>query len=71
MNILVKCTLFVTIDVPDGDMDAIKFQIEENGCPGTGLVGNAIESACRAGFNADTCWACNLNGTNEIVEKEN
>ncbi len=64
MNVRVKCTLFVDIELSDG-CDA-EFAIEENSCPGTGPVGAAINAAIKHGEANGVCWACNLHGKNEI-----
>jgi len=61
----VKCTVFVDVEYPE---DIAKFMIEENGCPGTSAVGAAIDRAIEHGRKNGVCWACNLGGTNEIVE---
>ncbi len=67
-TILVKCTLIVPVSVPDdADYDAT-FDIEENHCPGTGLVGTAIDKVRKVCNQAGTCWACVFKGKNQIVE---
>lgn len=64
MKVRVKCTVFVEVELPDGT-DA-EFAIEENSCPGTGPAGAAIDAAMEHGRKAGVCWACNLQGKNEI-----
>lgn len=68
MKVRVRCSFVVEIDLPD-DMtqDEIRFAIEENGCPGTGVVGAAVDSAMEHGDEARVCWACNLQGKNEVL----
>ncbi len=46
------------------------FIIEENGCPGCGSVGRAIEDAIEnTQEDGDPCWACAFfNGKNKIIE---
>jgi len=68
---LVKCTLFVEVEVPDADEHGCggpEFSIEENSCPGTGAVGAALRKAMDEADEGSHCWACNLRGKNEIVE---
>jgi hypothetical protein len=65
MKVKVKCTLIVEVEMPE-PWDA-HFQIEENGCPGTGLVGAAIDDAIQEGEINSTCWACGLLGENKIL----
>lgn len=69
MKVRVKCTFFVDVDI-DGDTDLIKFMIEENSCPGTGAVGVALDRAIEYANANGVCWACNLNGENEIIREE-
>lgn len=71
--IYVKCSFIVPVEVPEDEEDGYDaiFDIEENHCPGTGLVGTAFDKAetearAREGF----CWACALKGKNEIVDKD-
>ena len=64
----VLCTFEVEVELPD-DCDAV-FQIEENGCPGTGVVGNALYACmdeCEPEGGGAICWACKLNGKNTII----
>ena len=70
MKILVKCTLIVSVEVPDDPEYDVHFDIEENHCPGTGLVGSAIDEVLRQAEIESVCWACNLQGTNEIVKEK-
>ncbi len=45
------------------------FIIEENGCPGCGSVGLAIEEAIERGEENQVCWSCSfLKGKNKIIE---
>ncbi len=65
-KVKVQCTLVVEVEVPD-DADP-HFIFEDNGCPGTGVVGAAIDAAILAGDTNSLCWACNLHGENKILE---
>lgn len=65
--IKVKCTFTIPIEVPDDPEYDEMFDIEENHCPGTGLVGSAIDAHIKKHDEQNTCWACALGGTNEIV----
>jgi hypothetical protein len=69
-RIKVRCTLEVEVEVPANDDDFVRFQIEENGCPGTGAVGSAIDREIERGEELSVCWACNLRGENKIVSLE-
>jgi hypothetical protein len=69
MKLLIKVTLYVEVEVNEDnhpDYDA-EFDIEENHCPGTGVVGAAIEAAIAKADADKMCWGCRLNGKNEIV----
>lgn len=65
MKVIVQCTLIVEVELNSPDPE---FAIEENSCPGTGVVGRAIDDAIAEGEKNSTCWACNLHGTNKILE---
>lgn len=65
MKVKVECTLIVEVDWPD-DLSDPHFQIEENGCPGTGRVGAVIAAAIERGEVEQMCWACALQGKNRI-----
>lgn len=45
----------------------VHHMIEENGCPGTGLVGATLERIMDLHDIEGTCWACALQGDNKIV----
>ena len=64
----VKATVYVDVEFSDDATDElIRFVLEENGCPGTGSVGMAIEMAMAEHEESSTCWACALRGENEVV----
>ena len=44
------------------------YHIEENHCPGTGVVGAKFDEVYEHGKENSVCWACNLQGENEIIE---
>jgi len=67
-RITVQCTLQVVVEMED-HIDA-EFMIEENSCPGTGIVGNAVADAIEYGDEHGVCWACNLRGENKIISIE-
>lgn len=60
-----RCSFVVEVELPD-DADEI-FMIEENGCPGTGVVGNAVEKLSIKHDESEFCEYCNCEGKNEIV----
>lgn len=81
IKVLLECTLKVEVEFDDkihhqyyttenGDLDKshLKFYFEENGCPGTGSTGNAIDEAIAKGEEQSTCWACALQGENKILK---
>ena len=67
-TIYVKVTFTIPVKVPDSEEYDEYFDIEENHCPGTGLVGIAIDEHIKEFNKKGMCWACSLNGRNEIVE---
>lgn len=68
MTISVRCTFEIDVEVPDGtNKDDIRFQIEDNGCPGTGLVWEQLKKQMDEDEEKSVCWACNLKGRNQIV----
>jgi len=68
MKMRVKCSFEIDVEVPDGS-DA-GFVIEENGCPGTGVVGAAFDQHYKDCERRGVCWACALSGRNEIITSE-
>ena len=67
MRIKVAATVVVEVDVEVPEGTDPFFIVEENGCPGTGAVGAAIEKQMREDTGRSVCWACNLRGANKIV----
>ncbi len=75
-RILVRCTFLVPVEIEYQEENAewfndggLEFMVEENGCPGTGAVGAALEHAIEFGTAHGICWACDLHGENEIMDK--
>ena len=66
----VKCTFTIPVEVPDDPKYDEEFDIVANHCPGTGLVGMAVEKHIEAMDLIGCCWACALDGENEIVKDE-
>ena len=67
----VKCEITIPVSVPENDYDEF-FDIEENHCPGTGIVGTMIDNLLAYSDKESTCWACTAKGENTIVcEPEN
>jgi hypothetical protein len=64
----IRVTLDVPVDMPDDWDGNPTFYFEENGCPGTGAVGSALEKAIQHGHDTNTCWACNMGGENRIIK---
>jgi hypothetical protein len=69
MKIKVKCTYFIDVEVSDDPEYSAKFDIEENHCPGTGIVGATLDQVRREAEAEHICWACLLGGENEIVSE--
>lgn len=68
-KITVKCTFFIEVEVPaDEDPDLTEFVIEDNSCPGTGRVWGTLAPYIEECNSKSICWACNLQGRNEIVD---
>ena len=64
----VRCTFVIDVDFLDTISDeGIEFMVEENGCPGTGMVGAALKKIIERGKANGTCWACALDGENELL----
>lgn len=66
-KVRVLCSLIVEVEMDDDDYERRHFIIEENSCPGTQLVGRAIQDAIDKGEEDGTCWACALSGQNRII----
>lgn len=67
MIVQVKCTFIIPVEVSnDKDFD-LHFAIEDNGCPGTGAVGKALDEHIKQHEAASTCWACALQAECQIV----
>jgi hypothetical protein len=58
----------VEIELPD-DADE-EFYVEDNSCPGTGLVGIAVRELVEAQIHSVSCLFCAANGKNKIVHTE-
>lgn len=67
-KIKVRCTYEIEVEVPDNPSYDAHWDIEENHCPGTGIVGAAFDAHFKACEAKQVCWACTLKGSNEIVE---
>lgn len=67
-TIQVQCTFVidVVVDATDGT-DHIRYLIEQNGCPGTGVVGAKFDDLYEQATAKNVCWACNLKGQNKII----
>jgi hypothetical protein len=71
-KVKVRCTFTIVVDVPVWATEESEynpyFDLEENHCPGTGIVGSALDAHIARHEAASTCWACALQGKNEILE---
>lgn len=69
-TIRVRCTFEIEVEVPvETDDYCAEFMIEENGCPGTGVVGSALDRHIDDCNAKGICWACALGGENKIVSE--
>lgn len=71
IRIRVRCSYVLDLALPDdyaADDDMLRFRIEENGCPGTGEPGAALERIMSEAGARSICWACGQNGENKILE---
>ena len=66
-KILVECKLFVEVEIPNDAEYDMQFDIEENHCPGTGIVGAAITKMIEECDEKSVCSACNFQGENKII----
>jgi hypothetical protein len=64
-TVRVRCSFEIDVEVPA--VDNLDFDIEDNGCPATGVVGAALRRHIEKHEADGTCWACALQGKNEIV----
>lgn len=66
MKVRVRATVEVEVEFEDHpNFDPI-FHVEENGCPGSGAVGSAIERKIRESRQSSVCWACPW-GENKVI----
>lgn len=76
-KVRVRCTFEIDVEIEDyGQWDndfihGMHFMVEDNGCPGTGAVGSAVDAALEKHMaecdKKSFCWACALNGQNQII----
>jgi hypothetical protein len=63
----VRCTFVIEVEIPDDPDYNVEFDLVENHCPGTGIVGAALEKYMKACEERSVCWACGLDGECELV----
>lgn len=68
MTILVKCEFLIPIEIDNDSRESVEFIIEENSCPGTGIVGATFDDIMHQHDKDGTCWACALQAKNTIME---
>ena len=66
-TIKVRVTFTLPVEIPDDEDYDANFDIEENHCPGTGRVGNAIEAHIKKHDGLNMCWGCAVEGTCKII----
>ena len=63
VEVTVQISALVTVVYPDGTDDhTILFDIEDNHCPGTGIVGLAVNNLFKKNEESDYCEWCNHGG---------
>jgi hypothetical protein len=68
INVRVRCSFEIDVEFEDDTADdLIHFMVEENSCPGTSIVGSALEKLIADSDKSRICWACPT-GKNEILE---
>ncbi len=67
MKYVVLCKYLIEVEIHDEVDDIAEFIIEDNGCPGTGPMGAALEAVMDRCEKDSTCWACTLGATTKIV----
>jgi hypothetical protein len=67
MKVQVQCQFTIEVDAPDDPEYDARFDIEDNHCPGTGVVWTALSRHMDECEAAHICWACALGGKNKIV----
>lgn len=69
-KVKVLCSVIVEVELTEEQYAHRHFIIEDNGCPGTGIVGaeliKVIEESDEYGF----CWVCKLSGQNRIIQDD-
>ena len=66
--VYVHCSFTIPVEVPDDPEYDPVFDLEENHCPGTGRIGQALDKHIERCDAAGICWACNLGAENKIVK---
>ena len=69
-KVKVLCSFFVEVELSDEDYERRHFIIEDNGCPATGIVGQALNDLMEWSEESGCCWACKASGQNRIVLDE-
>ena len=68
-TIKVKVELTIPVEIPtkeeDPNYDPV-FDIEENHCPNTGIVGDTLDKIIKEFNEKHLCWACAFEGKNSI-----
>lgn len=67
MIVRIRCTFEIDVEIPESARHNLEFIIEDNGCPGTGSVGAAVEAMIAHHESQSTCWACACRGENKIL----
>jgi len=68
-KVKVMCTFFVEVELDEDEYKRRHFIIEDNGCPGTGVVWHELNKVMDECDEQGICWACMLGGQNRIIEQ--
>ncbi len=68
-TIRVRVSFEMDLELTDEEYEMRHTLIEENGCPGTGMVGAKLEAMIEDANERHVCWACGpANGENKIIK---
>lgn len=69
-KVKVLCSFIVEVEMSEEDYKRRHFILEDNGCPGTGIVGAELDRVIEESDDKEICWACLLSGQNRIIQDD-
>lgn len=66
-KVLVECSFQIEVEVDD-KYSSVEFQIEDNGCPGTGVVNSKLMAHMADCEKRSICWSCALGGESKVIK---